>query len=96
MQERIDNLEQLKLAHLKPGDLTWLYATGQGQTTGSGRNKQHSYRQGVQTPAGDIELSVWIKAAEYIVERDGLQEELEHLRPYAIDYGNLCVESVAG
>lgn len=88
MQERIDNLEQLKLAHLKPEDLAWIYATGQGQTTGSGRNKQHSYRQGVQTPVGDIELSVWIKAAEYIVERDGLQEELEHLQPYAIDYGS--------
>lgn len=87
MQGRIDNLEQLKLAHLKPEDLAWIYATGQGQTTGAGRNKQHSYRQGVQTPVGDIELSVWIKAAEYIVERDGLQEELEHLRPYAIDYG---------
>lgn len=87
MQERIDNLEQLKLAGLKPKDLTWLYSTGQGKTTGSGRNKQHSYRQGVQTPIGDIELSVWINAAEYIVERDGLQEELEHLQPYAIDYG---------
>lgn len=88
MQERIDSLEQLKLAHLKPEDLTWIYSTGQGQTTGSGRNKQHSYRQGIQTPVGDIKLSVWIKAAEYIVERDGLQEELEHLRPYAINYGS--------
>ena len=57
MAGQIDRVEQLDLLRLKAEDLRWLYATGHGQTTGSGRNKQHSYRQGVQTPVGDVELS---------------------------------------
>ena len=88
MQGRIDSLEQLDLTRLKAKDLSWLYATGQDSVIGSGRTKQHSYRSGVQTPLGDIAISVWIKAAEYVVERDGLQEELERLKPYAISYGS--------
>ena len=84
---QIDQVEQLDLPRLKAEDLRWLYATGRDQIIGSGRNRQHSYRQGVQTPVGDMELSVWIKVAEYIVERDGLREELERLRPYMINYG---------
>ena len=87
MQSLIDQLEQLDLPHLRAGDLRWMYSTGKGQITGSGRDKRHTYRTGIQTPIGDIELSVWIKAAEYIVERDGLQEELEHLRPFALSFG---------
>ena len=87
MAGQIDRVEQLDLLRLKAEDLRWLYATGHGQTTGSGRNKQHSYRQGVQTPVGDVELSVWITAAEHIIERDGLQEELERLQPYTVNYG---------
>lgn len=88
MKERIDKLEQLDLSHLKAEDLSWQHATGQDMIIGSGRTKQHSYRNGVQTPIGDIEIAVWIKAAEYIVERDQLQEELERLRPYRIDFGS--------
>ena len=83
MWELIDKLEQLDLQQLSTGDLHWMYCTGKGLTTGSGRNKKHSYRSGIQTPIGDIEISVWIKAAEHIVERDGLQEELERLLPFA-------------
>lgn len=82
MRELIDKLEQLDLQQLSMGDLRWMYCTGKGLTTGSGRDKKHSYRRGIQTLIGDIELSVWIKAAEYIVERDGLQEELERLLPF--------------
>ena len=53
MAGQIDQVEQLDLLRLKAGDLRWLYATGRGQTTGFGRNKQHSFRHGVQTPVGD-------------------------------------------
>lgn len=88
MQQRIDQIDQLDLSHLKAEDLSWQYATGQDSVIGYGRNKQHSYRNGVQTPLGDIEISVWIKAAEHIVERDHLNEELERLRPYTIAFGS--------
>ncbi len=87
MQSLIDQLEQLDLPHLRAGDLRWMYSTGKGQITGSGRDKRHTYRTGIQTPIGDIELSVWIKAAEYIVERDGLHEELERLRTFVTGFG---------
>ena len=60
MQSLIDQLEQLDLPHLRAGDLRWMYSTGKGQITGSGRDKRHTYRTGIQTPIGDIELSVWI------------------------------------
>ena len=88
MQNHIDRIEQLDLPHLKADDLKWMYSTGHGITIGSGRDKKHFYRRGIQTPIGDIELSVWIKAAEYVVERDGLQEELEHLCPLIVTFGN--------
>lgn len=83
----IDRLEQLDLSQLKGMDLHLQYCTGRSLVTGSGRNKAHSYRNGIQTPVGDIEISVWIKAAEHLVERDGLQEEFERLRPYAQHLG---------
>lgn len=88
MQNHIDRIEQLDLPHLKADDLKWMYSTGRNLITGSGRDRKHSYRSGVQTPIGDIELSVWIGAAEYIIERDGLQEELEHLCPFIVSFGS--------
>ncbi len=50
MRELIDKLEQLDLQQLSMGDLRWMYCTGKGLTTGSGRDKKHSYRRGIQTP----------------------------------------------
>ena len=41
MQSLIDQLEQLDLPHLRAGDLRWMYSTGKGQITGSGRDKRH-------------------------------------------------------
>lgn len=84
----IDRLEQLDLSTLKAGDLKWQYGTGRAKSTGYGRDKKYTYRHGVQTPIGDIELSVWVQAAEYVVKRDGFQEEVERLMPYMAYCGN--------
>lgn len=84
----IDRLEEIDLNNLKAEDLNWHFGTGQAISKGYGRDKVHSYRHGVQTPIGDIELSVWIKAAEYVVERDGLQEEVKRMTPYMRYHGN--------
>ena len=40
MRELIDKLEQLDLQQLSMGDLRWMYCTGKGLTTGSGRDKK--------------------------------------------------------
>lgn len=85
----IDRLEEINLETLKAEDLKWQFGTGQAISAGWGRGKP-SYRHGVQTPIGDIELSVWIRAAEYVVERDGLQEEVKRMTPYC------CCFSTAG
>lgn len=58
MRELIDKLEQLDLQQLSIGDLHWIHCTGKGLTIGSGRNKKHFFRRGIQTPIGDIELSL--------------------------------------
>lgn len=87
MRDLIDQLGQLDLPHLKASDLNWEHNTGKCLVTGSGRDKRYSYRGGIQTPIGDIEISVWIQAAEYVVAREGLQEELERLRTFAICFG---------
>lgn len=84
----IDGLEQLDLASLTAADLEVHFLTGRAVDIGIGRDKRKLYRSGVQTDIGDIEISVWVKAAEHIVDRDGLKEELEHLRPFALYTSN--------
>lgn len=79
----IDRLEQLDLASLTAADLKTHIFTGRAIDIGIGRYRRKLYRFGVQTDIGDIEISVWVEAAEHIVEREGLKEELEHLRPFA-------------
>jgi len=83
----IDRLEEINLETLKAEDLKWQFGTGQAISSGSGRDKKYTYRHGVQTPIGDIERSVWIRAAEYVVERDGLQEEVKRMTPYMLYHG---------
>jgi len=76
----INKLEQIDLQSLAAEDIRWLTATGVSISHGSGPGKTYTYRSGVLTPIGDIELSVWISAAEHLIRRDGLEEEVEHLR----------------
>lgn len=77
---RIDKIDQLDLQTLPVADLHWLTGTGVSMSSGSGPGKTYTYRSGVLTPVGDIELSVWITAAEHLIHREGLEEDLEHLR----------------
>lgn len=81
-RDQIDSIGQLDLEHLTAADLKWEFATGRSLSFGHGRDKVHSYRNGVQTPIGDIKLSVWLEAARYLIKRNGLEEELEHLNNY--------------
>lgn len=80
----IERIEQLELPNLTAADLKVRVLTGRAIDIGNGRGKKKLYRSGVQTAIGDIEISAWIQAAEYIVDRDGLKDELEHLRPFAL------------
>ncbi|MCI9350159.1 MAG: hypothetical protein HFF83_13220 [Oscillibacter sp.] len=79
---RIDSIHEIDLDTVTAEDLIWQYGTGVDVTRGEGRYKTHSYCNGVQTDIGDLELSVWIAAAEYVVKRDGLEEEAAHLQEF--------------
>lgn len=79
---RVDSIHEIDLDTVTAEDLIWQYGTGVAVTQGEGRYKTHSYRNGVQTDIGDLELSVWITAAEYVVKRDGLVEEAAHLQEF--------------
>lgn len=79
---RIDRIEEIDLDTVTAENLIWHYKTGVDVTQGEGRRKTYAYRNGVQTEIGDLELSVWIAAAEYVVKRDGLEEEAAHLQEF--------------
>lgn len=82
MRKRIDKIEQLNLQVLTGQDLRLQHWTGQAGHTFRRGEKVPTYRTGIMTPAGDIEIGVWLQAAEAIVARDHLQEEVKQITPY--------------
>lgn len=82
MQKLIDSISSIDLASVLPEQLYRKYGTFRCNSTGSGRDKKYSYRHGASTPIGDIEDSVWKTAAEAVVKRDGLEQEVTQILPY--------------
>ena len=72
MAGRIDSIAMINLSLVTTDDLQWKYETGSSIASGTGKQKTYSYRNGVETPIGDIEFSVWCAAAEHVIKRDGL------------------------
>lgn len=77
--DRIDSVSGLEPASISFLNLRWRYGTGVDTSTGKGIYKKHSYRFGVMTKLGDIELKVWIKLMEQLIEKSGEQWLLEAL-----------------
>ena len=82
MQKLIDSISGIDLATVQPEQLRRMHGTFRCNSTGSGRDKKYSYRHGASTPIGDIEDSVWKTAAEAVVKRDGLEQEVTQILPY--------------
>ena len=82
MQKLIDSISGIDLAAVQPEQLCRKHGTFRCNSTGSGRDKKYSYRHGASTPIGDIEDSVWKTAAEAVVKRDGLEQEVAQILPY--------------
>ncbi|MCC8026640.1 MAG: hypothetical protein LIP16_15240 [Clostridium sp.] len=84
--ERIDSVSGVDPASINFSNLRWKYGTGVDTSTGKGIYKKHSYRNGVMTELGDIELKVWFQLMEQLIEKSGeqwlqnalLQWEKEH------------------
>lgn len=82
MQKLIDSISDIDLTAVQPEQLCRKHGTFRCNSTGSGRDKKYSYRHGASTPIGDIEDSVWKTAAEAVVKRDGLEQEVAQILPY--------------
>lgn len=82
MQKLIDSISGIDLTAVQPEQLCRKHGTFRCNSTGSGRDKKYSYRHGASTPIGDIEDSVWKTAAEAVVKRDGLEQEVTQILPY--------------
>lgn len=78
----INDLNHIDLATVTTEDLQFKWSTATAKSTGKGYWKKTTYRTGMETRIGNIEIGVWIKAAEAVIHRDGLDEELEHMTAF--------------
>lgn len=78
-KERIDSAAGLVPAALTFSNLCWRYGTGVDTSTGKGGYKKVSYRFGVMTELGDMEINVWIHLLERLIEESGEQWLLDAL-----------------
>lgn len=77
--ERIDSVFGLDPASISFSNLRWKYGTGVDTSTGKGYYKKVSYRTGVMTELGDIEIRVWVQLMEQLIEKNGEQWLLDAL-----------------
>ena len=82
MRERIDSLKDIDLSGLTFDRIRWKYGTGIDESTGKRDKKVFKYRNGVMTEIGDVELSIWCKLAEGLIEREGEKDLLLKLIKY--------------
>ena len=66
-------------------ELRVMHYTGRSVSCGYGRDKATSYRSGVQTELGDIELSQWRALMWDIIRRSGELELLEQLTEWELE-----------
>ena len=64
-----NSLSEQDLNSLTFADLHYMYGIGESQSTGSGRNKEYSYRHSVKTEVGNIEENHWCKLMEQLIKR---------------------------
>lgn len=74
-----NSISEFDIATICFSDLRWRYATGISLSKGQGRNKEYTYRNGVMTALGDIEVGIWYKLMEQLIEREHEQWLLEAL-----------------
>lgn len=77
--ERIDSASGIDSSALTFENLRWSGESGVDTSTGKGAYKKVSYRTGVMTKLGDIEIKVWMQLMEQLIERSGEQWLLDAL-----------------
>ena len=70
---------------IRPEKLRRMYFTGRSESHGTGRDKVTTYRTGVQTELGDIEISQWQALMRDIIRRSSELELLEHVTEWELE-----------
>lgn len=65
IEELLSILDSVTFAQLRDK-----YGTGRSFTIVTAHEKKSRYRNGIMTEIGDIEETVWMQAAEYLIKRD--------------------------
>lgn len=84
---RLNSYTEVDAATVSFSDLKWRYGTGIDTSTGKRWYKVHSYRYGVMTKLGDIEVSVWYQLMEQLIERENEQWLLDALIQWKREHG---------
>ncbi len=77
--ERINTILEINTADITFQNLRWKCGSGVDTSTGKGAYKKVSYRHGVMTELGDIELKLWTQLMEQLIEESGEQWLLDAL-----------------
>lgn len=77
--KRINFISEINTADITFQNFCWKYGTGVDTSTGKGAYKKVSYRRGVMTELGDIELKLWTRLVEELIEKSGEQRLLRAL-----------------
>ncbi len=67
-------------------DLAVQYNTGRGVTIGKGKDIVRSFRVGVMTKAGDLELSEWAERVKELIQQEGEQKLFDALHEWVSMY----------
>ena len=82
MRSCIDSIQEIPDT-ISFGDLICHFRTGRSvHISGTGRDKQFSYRRGVETAIGDIELSVWKDAVSQLIQKNEEEDIYQALLTY--------------
>ena len=86
--KRIDNINQVNLQELTYARLNMRYGTGRGWTEKRNGEKRDIYRHGVATELGDIEVSLWQRLVQLLIEKESEMELFLQLKQWL---GERCV-----
>ena len=79
-REKIDSIMQVDCTQITRDNLRYLYRTGQNIVSKNSQgNKISRYRTGVETPIGDIEVSLWMELVQKLIEKENDQEIFRQL-----------------
>lgn len=85
-RELIDNITQVDPTQITRENLRYMHGIGQEiASKNSQGNKISRYRVGVQTPLGDIEVSLWMELVQKLIEQENDQEIFNQLLEWGRD-----------